>query len=623
MNNKLQPSLIAAALLASFSANATVYKIENIDEFYKVNGTVENSRSGFGATLNDNSKYIGGASGKFAPQLSDDDENLITNNRVDVALAQQSTSTSVYRSPKFIPNAQSIIFEYDLDNMPSFIRIFEESITDDSIDPDEYVSVNTHAFDVNNTNVIVGTTSSASFAIADPVQDEDNADREFPFYAYEYAQRAMIVDNGTLHTFEPSFNTYGGQSALTGINDSGRVVGYESVGLERLTEERIDSRCLDSYKDHIPLAVCTGGFSFEGRRNEPALFYLEAVSWQYEDGKLTDRKPLGILAQPVNDDDNYSYNSIALDVNNNDIAVGRSIAFRDGKEEIRYRFNVATVFKDGEIIDLMDHSQDDWPGSAATAINNNDLVVGYVTKYFSGYKRDKFFIYDVNGEESAVSFPNDFSDGETDFATNPNDINDNNVVVGSVEIDTVKTSSGRRTHGFLYEHNEEKFTDLNDILTCESKGYVQQEGEWAKYQVEASGGDGQRISYDADIVVVSANSISNDGEIMATALVTLPRIKTQWVDEEGNIVDPGTEDAQEEIVVDENGEPVFDTDADGKPVTEQIPRAVILKPTEGEACSVIDEDSQEHKHTRSGAGLGFGALMLGLFGFVTRRLMRK
>ncbi|MCG7529775.1 DUF3466 family protein [Psychrobium sp. MM17-31] len=625
MNKKLQPTVLALALAASFGAQAaTVYKIENIDEFYKVNGTIQNSRSGFGVTLNNSGDILGGASGTFAPLLSEDDQNTINNNRVDVSLTQlnaqaSNSSTNPLRVVKLIPQSNNSIFKFDTNELPEFIKVFDESITRDGR---EVSTIDSFAFDVSDTGVIVGTTSSAAYAIDDPDQSDDNADKDDPFYVYDYSQRALVIDNGVVKTFAPEFSIYGGQSGLTSINNNGLVVGYASTGLEYSSKTNIDSNCLDTYKETVPLQVCARGFSDGSKNNSAVRYYLEAYSWEYSNGELSNPKPLGILTTPINDTDTDSYNSIALGVNDKGIAVGRSKTFRDNDKKYSNRLDVAVVFKDEKVVDLMDHSETDWRYSSANAINNNDLVVGFMEKNISGFIRKKFFIYDANSENTTLTFPNDFSSSESDFASNAKGINDKNQVVGSIEVDSQKVDFGRRTHGFIYNHNDKSFSDLNDLLTCESKGYVQVGSDWKKYQVEATGGNEQKISYDADITVVDAAQIDEDGNIIATALVTLPRVKTRWVDDKGNEVPSTTEGAVEELVVDANGEPVFDTNSQGEPITEQIPRAVILKPTEGEACSVVEEDSADYKQERQGAGFGIGALLMATAGLFIRRFRR-
>jgi len=617
MNNKLQLSLIAASLSACFSANAVVYKIENIDQYFKVNGTLDNSRSGFGVSINDNGLMIGGASGQFSPTLSDEDEDLLTNNRVDTALSQAADVDG--NNPKLLPSSSNLIFSFDTSNLPSFLQLFEEVIDEDDIGDE--ITVNTFAFDTDSDNIVVGTTSSAAYTIDDPDQTDGNLLKDYPFYAYEYRQRAFVIENDTVHTFEPEFSTYGGQSGITSINDDGLVVGYESVAVEPDYLDHIEDKCLDTYVDDIPLAICTQGFSYNSKSSYQTRFVLEAVSWQYSNGSLTDRTALGVLTERP-DEFSGRYNSIALDVNNNGVAVGRSVAFRNGKQESKYRFDVATIFNDGEVIDLMDHSEKTWTGSASTAINDNDVVVGYVTKYFNSYLRNKMFVYDMGAANPSVEFPSDFYTNESDFATYPKDINNSNLVVGSVDIDG-GSGNTRRTHGFLYDHVSANFEDINDLLTCGSKGYVEAGDTWNKYQVEASGGDGQQINYDVNITIVDANKISNDGTIMATALVTLPRVKTQLLDADGNVTTTTSEAVQEELVTDANGNVVFDTDSGGNPITEQIPRAVILKVTEDKSCSIIEDTSQDFVHERSGANFGLFGLLLAGLGLFRRKFSFK
>ncbi|NRA60415.1 MAG: DUF3466 family protein [Psychrobium sp.] len=615
MNKKLQPTLIAAALLACFNANAVVYKIENIDQFYKVNGTIENSRSGYGVLINDNGVALGGASGKFSPLLTEDDAKLLNNSRIDITQVKQTIDTTTVRQAKATPLADNVIFKFDGELIPSFLGVFEEAISQETLKGS--VTVQSFSFGINDVDLVVGTTSSPAYAYDDPDQADSNQYKDFQFYAYKFNQRGFIIDDGEIHTFEPAFSTYGGQSGFTAVNDNGLVVGYESVDISPYTEDNIEKYCNGTYKSKIPFEVCTQGFSYLNAKFAAPLFYLQAVSWEYNDGQLSNRKQLGVLAQPIDDKDRLPYNSVALDVNNNNIAVGQSVTFRNGKKEQKNWLLVATVFRNGQIIDLMDHSQDKWARSAATAINNNDIVVGYVAKFMSGVTRAKFFIYDANGNNTDLTFPRDLKTSETDYASLPKDINDNNLVVGSVEIDSAK--SGRRTHGFIYDHDKIKFSDLNDLLTCESKGYVKNGNEWQRYQNTANGGDGQQLSYDTKIVIVDANQITDDNTIMATALVTLPRIKTQWLDSDGKVVDVGTKDAIESIVIDNNGKPVFDTDGQGRPITEQITRAVILKPIDGAACSVVEEDSEIYKNERKGANLGFGMILLTMLGLARRR----
>lgn len=617
MSKIFKPSLLAVSLLACYQANAVVYEIENLDESFNVDGTISGSRSGFGVSLNDNGAMVGGASGSFAPVLSDEDRDALTSTRVDTVLAAEAEVIDTTPNPKVKPEGINFVFTFDDNNQPSYLALLEDG------DPGEQVgTTNDYIFDVNNSGLMVGTSSAPAFEVADPDQSDDNSDRDENFWAFDYRQRALFVDNGQVVAVAPPFTQYGGQSGMLAANDEGLVVGYASTALDIRSEELIDDRCLDDWKDIIPLQVCTGGFDFEGRSLFPANFVLEAYQWQISNGEVVSSKALGKLANTIDDDDKFSYNSIALDVNNAGIAVGRAIAFRDGEQKSSARFQVATVYRDGEVIDLMDHSNKDWLASVAQGINNNNLVVGQVTKNFSGFAREKFFVHDLDSGQTELVFPSEKGDGsESDLATVANDINDKNQVVGSIEIDALRANNNRRTHGFLYDHDANTFTDLNDLLTCRSKGFeTNADGDLTKHVFTVSGGNGQQISYEADIAIVDANKINDDGSIMATALVRLPQVKTQWVDADGNVVDDTDSDRDHQVIVtDSDGNPVFELDSAGNAITEQLPRAIVLKPTTEALCEEQDKNSGDQKVERSGAPFGFGLIMTALAGLWWRR----
>ena len=626
MNKKLQPTLLALALAASFGANAVVYKIENIDELYKVNGTISNHRSGSGVTLNDNDVFIGGASGKYSPSLSQSDLAIIDNNSVDVAITAISTSasnisTNPTRAVKTIPDANNVIFEFDDEFMPQAISVFEETLTNDIR---TVSTINSFAFDISNENIIVGTTSSAAYELPDPDQRDTNADRDFPFYAYDYEQRAMVIDDGRVLTFIPEFSQYGGQSGLTAISGSGYVVGYAGTSLEETSEANIDVNCLSTYADTeehreadevagadtliVPLQICARGFSFDGGSSTAATYKLEAFSWQYSNGQLRNPTSLGIL--------NSAGDSFAFDVNDAEIAVGRSASDVAA-------LNVAVIYRNEEVIDLMDYTETTWRNSNATSINNNNLAVGFMEKIIDGVVRDKFFIYDVNSEETILTFPNDFTSSASDLASVPNHINDHNMVVGSIEIDSEDTI--RQTHAFLYDADSKDFQDINDLLTCESKGFVAVGSRFEKFEIRTVGGEEELVSFDADITIVNAHKVSDDGSIIATALVTLPVIKTQFVDEEGIVITTAGQLTEgtvvEEVVVDAAGDPVFDVDSQGNAITEQILRSVVLTVVDdAEACDVITEDSEEFEVKRQGSGFGLLSLLVLIGGLFARRV---
>lgn len=167
-------------------------------------------------------------------------------------------------------------------------------------------------------------------------------------------------------------------------------------------------------------------------------------------------------------------------------------------------------------------------------------------------------MYDLATEE--LLFPEDFFPGSASIAR---DINDHGQVVGEGEIDSVIGSSVRRRHAFLYDINEQRFEDLNDLVGC-----------------------------DVPYTLVQAHSINNNGEIAAVATVTGVRR-------------------------DITGEPELDDD--GNEIAEESVVTVKLVPVPG--GSPDDCNESEDKQERQGAGTGW--LLLGLLGMAGLRRRRE
>ena len=84
----------------------------------------------------------------------------------------------------------------------------------------------------------------------------------------------------------------------------------------------------------------------------------------------------------------------------------------------------------------------------------------------------------------------------------------------------------------------------------------------------------------------------------------------------------GTLGSVEVIVLDDDGVPVFDVDDAGKAITEQLPRAVILKPTTADACDAGGDTVVNDKNERSGAPIGFGMLIIFVVGLFVRKVKK-
>lgn len=128
-------------------------------------------------------------------------------------------------------------------------------------------------------------------------------------------------------------------------------------------------------------------------------------------------------------------------------------------------------------------------------------------------------------------------------------INDKGFVVGNA----VAEHGSDRTHAFLFDTNNNLFSDLNDFLPCDSK-----------------------------YTIVDASEINENNEILATAI-----IEVNVQDSDGN------------NILDDNGDPILD----------QVAVGVKLNPIDGE-IETCSDDGEPDKVERQGASVGYWALLL-------------
>ena len=375
----------------------------------------------------------------------------------------------------------------------------------------------------------------------------------------EFSTRAFIsTDYGQTvkPILAPETSFYNGQSAILDMNGT-TAVGYVSNRLNPNRVEDIEDDtggCADpNIIDDIPFEVCVQNLSSD-------LYFLTAYQWELDnEGNVVSETDLGLLVTP-NEDDERVYTSYAQAVNANGVAVGFSHGWIDETEtapsQNEGRRLYPVVYKNGEVTSLVEDHGEVGEGRAYD-INDSGIAVGYVTLAINGTLREKFYHIDTNAPagDMTMIFPDDFFNGSSSTARA---INNAGLVVGEGEFETQNSTSQRRTHGFLYDINNETFTDLNDFLTCNS-----------------------------DYTIIEARDINDNNEISATAVVKVPR-----------------RDAKGELMLSESGEQLV----------EDVVRAVTLRPISGEIedCSEVAEDRVE----RQGAGFGFGILaFLAAFGF--------
>jgi hypothetical protein len=369
----------------------------------------------------------------------------------------------------------------------------------------------------------------------------------------------------------PVEQRFGGISAILDINESHIAVGFGSTSIDKKAIDFIFDTSGETDEDKKPNSCETQKylnaqkFTFEDcvQVNVIGSYNTEAIKWTIDAQGIVTSEILGQLVTPHVDDDREFVN-YAQAVNNHGVAVGYAHGWIDETEtnpSVREGRNLyAVVYKNGQVTDFTDdHGK--YFDSRAYDINDKGIAVGHANVFVNGNQRTKFYHVDTNAEKMEMILPTDFFAGSSSTARA---INENGLIVGEGEFETHNddTNNPRRTHGFLYDTTAKTFTDLNSFLTCDSA-----------------------------YTIIEARDINDANEVAATAIVKVPR-----------------RDSKGELMLDEKGEQL----------TEDVVRAVTLKPVDGEIedCSVVEE-----KIERQGAGFGIAGLMLLMVAGLRRRFV--
>lgn len=587
-------SLVALGVLGVLhSAHAApVYEIVNIDN-YDLQGTLEGTRNGYALGINANDELVGIAKGKKKLSSSDVEaegdifdaedgiapEETITYSITAAIIANNFTFTAAQ-------NGVTGAWVPTFDSINGTTRPSDTSVVN---------SVDTFYYGINDAGVKVGSMTAPEKKTLNTATTDVTDDY---WYYRDYESRGVVKVGELEIPLLPPYTQYvkddktvelGGWSAATAVNNQNLVVGYAGTDISKVGGDRV-AFCL-STDNTLPLDVCIQREQYPnsvGSRN--IQYQTRAYVWQLDNGAATGSVlPLGLT--PASDN-TLTFTAQALAVNNDGVVAGRSHVYRNGNTKALAQ-DAAYWSKDAE-----GNYQYHWipmgnsiVSSIAYGVNDSGIVVGSYRSYLQGYLRDKFFYFDINTPDTPYVTPNDFAQAMTDLSSKPKDINNKGQVVGYIET-TYDKEKPRPKAGFLYDKDTGVFSNLNNLLTCESKGFEKgADGNWSRHKVEVQDGSGKTLSYNSDILVVEAASINEEGTIVGTAFIRKPSYQ---FDSDGN------------IIVGDNGLPLFELNGKGEPVTAYIPRMVVLKPTtNGEACTVNDNTDTGNYERQGAASLAW------------------
>lgn len=461
------------------------------------------------------------------------------------------------------------------ENETGFLPGFDQRST-----PDNEFSINTNTIlrDINDSDFAVGSGEGFYNKVDYSLQSGEDV----IFVVHEFGTRGFVSLGGDAVVGLPPPETIaGGFSDAYGINLSNQVIGYgttlfltdslETSITDCQNNDLVDDDNADTVdlplRGDVPVESCISTI-VNSLTNSPGTFsQLRGLIWQLDGlGNLQDTKVLGTLYEPEEDDTSI-YNSQALAINDNGIAVGVSsspytengviVTVSRNGVDVTVPRTFGVIFDEDEVINITPDEDSDVARnsntiSSAADINNNNLVVGYQVKSVNGKNRTKFFVYDMNLSE--ITFPDDFFLGSSSVAL---DVNNNGLVVGYGEVDASLT--GRRTEGFLYDNEAKQFYGARDLISC-----------------------------DSPYTIVQTNSINDKNEIAATALYQGP-----------------SRDSRGEVIIDSTGsENIVD-----------LVVAVKLEPIAGGQAENCAAPADDINRERQGASvswiLAFGLVVLG------------
>ncbi len=385
----------------------------------------------------------------------------------------------------------------------------------------------------------------------------ESGEDEF-FIVNKFIRRAFVQVGNSVTELTPDNTDAGGYSEAYEINENLQVAGVSSVASSENIRNSLAVCADDEQRGDQPVDVCNYTIFNQvlyvsnyvaGGRFSASELELKPTVWQLDTaGNVISKQLYDGLYAP--DEFNSLNQSRGLDLNNAGVMVGFSSAlFPD-------RINpepTAVIFEEGKTTRISE--DEDFRESYATQINDNNYVVGYVDREFNGVDREKLFIFNRN--TNVIDVIQGFF---VSSVTIPRALNNNNIVVGDAESDASTSSTSRPRVGFMYDIENDIFTDLNTLLPC-----------------------------DSPYKIISGVDINDDNEIIADAFVSQPRR-----DELGNIR----------------------TDENGVELESNTVISVLLNPT-GNAPSDCANDSNTRE--RQGASLSLWlAVPLILLGFYRR-----
>ncbi|MCL1127000.1 DUF3466 family protein [Shewanella surugensis] len=621
-------SLVAVGVLSVLQTAhaADVYEVVNLGEVYNsadtsptLTGTLSDTQKGFGMVINNNDYALGTAT-NIAKAVTDNDNESVSvadgiapSESSTVSLGTSMTNTTPMVASQFIFTADSN--DADTAWAPTFVSVNgqKEPVypdVDPDVDPDDkdkkLNTVDSYFYGLND--ILLAPVKTGAMTAAEVTDTSTGT----TYYYRDYERRGFVQDGSdTEIELVPLYYEYtytysdkstkdfnvGGWSVGTGVNNNDIIAGYASTEMSTTSKGYVD----DCITGSSAVDACIQNEQYNGNID----YQIRGYVWQYTKDADTGIGSVTATALPLGATESGTtvYDAQGLAINDNDVVAGRSYVYRNNGSSLYYDAAYWTPNGDGTYAYNWIDTGSSTTSSIAKGINDAGIVVGSYNKYINGYLRSKFFYLDTQTGSGSVVTPNDFYSSTSDLSSQAYSINSSNQVVGWIESKESNTTSNRPKSGFLYNMGAQEFNDVNDLLTCESKGYEYNttDATWSRKKVTITSGTGEVFTYDQDIDIVQANSINDNGVIVGVAMVQKP----VYVTSNGS------------VVIGDNGLPKIEVAGNGGPVTSAVSRMVVLQKASSSSTACTESSGNEN-YTREGAASVAWLLMLPVLWFRRR-----
>ncbi|MCH8491891.1 MAG: DUF3466 family protein [Idiomarina sp.] len=333
-------------------------------------------------------------------------------------------------------------------------------------------SVSFRVIDMNNHGVVVGQASEPFYWIEDTDNEGELARFHirdgFPRAAWSDGVNYTLVpgDESLIGN---------GTSSIMAINDENVAVGFAAIANGSALTTFFENVCTSEEDEDEegnpinlnPISACLHRYWFErsGLAGTSApLMEEEAYRWVFDDqGNVIEQARLGLAfdkdADAEDDLDTFRYRSVANDINIHGIAVGVS-----QRQVAGGTFTRPTLFTEDGAVEMLPGNNSS-NNSLAIAINDANIAVGFSNQFINGAMRRRLFYMDVTNGVSEPEYPRGFFN---DSSWQPRGINNVGQIVGAGQNDATQGGQ-RRSTAFLYDINTDVIVDLNTYLPCNSE----------------------------------------------------------------------------------------------------------------------------------------------------------